>query len=324
MTVPSSAIFRADLLGLFSATAPQMQQFVVREIMPEMPVDGATGEYGKLPASAFLTPPGASVKRSRGASRARSSTVLEDALYAVREFSFEEMVDRTDERYAGPNVDLVSVAAAIAADKVRLGQEVELAAEMQDTTKYPTTGTTGLAVGTPWDNFANATPRSDISEGKEALFNKGGEQDVYLRITRKQHWCLSQCEQILEVLKYTRAPEAELPLAELAMALGVAGITLCTARQMITAPGAANPEAAPIWSDQHASLYVKHTGEMVGKSFGFGRSLVLSGDDGQTVYTYEEPSRNAELAVAEEHVDVHVVFPEAHFHLGNVTTAPGG
>lgn len=309
---------RADLAGAFAATSPQMQKFVALNILPPLSVQEISGYFGKIPAEAYLTDLGEQVNRKSKGARARSDFEMGEDFFAVKEYSAEEAVDLTDERYFQNWDSLLEIASIAVAERVMLRHERVTADLVYNTTTFALSGDTGANVGTEWSTGATATPIGDLNVGKSAIEARIGTGAFSLLINDRQARALSNTEEILDRLKHTTAVPGRLTAEQLAFALDFDEVIIASSHYTASNPGDTTPTFSSIWSNEYAFLFRKHEGGTPGRAPGLGRTFVLDGDAGLSVGTYPDEKHNSEVVFAERHMQAKIIYPEAGYLLGNI------
>ncbi len=314
--IPPGTTARADLQGAFAERGPQSELAIAMKIFPPMNADAETVEFSKIAASTFNTDPGEGIKRKVGGKVARRHSSFTNDSARLEEYQLQEGIDSTQNRFYQRRFSLEQVAMRAVADVLTLRNEIECVSIVHNTTTYPLTGTTGLAVGTEWSNKANADPVADINVAKSNIITRHGPGPFHLQINDRQHRALSNSAAILENLKYTGRPPAELPLDMLADALGVDEIHVGQ-QAMVTNPGP-NEVQTRVWSDEYAFVYRPHTGAEPEEGSGLGRTFVMDMDDGPATYSFDDPDYDQVVVGAKMLMVKKVIYPTAGFLLGNI------
>lgn len=329
MATPSTAINRFELGATFTEfdLMSNAMGFVAQRVLVPRLVAKQSGDFGKVPLEQLLAARTTTL-RAPGASYQRDAFTFTTASFACREYGKEAPLDDAEQAMYGDIIDGETIAADRAKHDVIAEYERDVAAMVFNASTWAGAGLF-LAVTNEWDDFANATPISDVNTAVNAVEANSGIQANALVVNRKVFRNLVQCNQIIDRLKYTQTPTVDQVRNALADLLGlryliVAGGLKSTANEGQTAA------ISRIWSDEYAMICrVAETPDP--REPCIGRTYIWSGDNTPTA-----PGDGGQLAMAVEEYrdekvrgsvfrarlwrDQSILYTEAGFLLGNITT----
>lgn len=315
----SATIPRQDLAGSLMETSLDQMGPIASLLMPEFPVPEQNGRFGKVPVEALLAR--ADVRRAARGKYNRSTWELEDDSYNCDEYGHEEVADERERRMYDMYLDYEVVLSRRGQGILVREQEIRTKDLLHNTSTFPQSGNTGVAVTNEWDDAANATPIDDVHAGIEGIRARCGLVPDTLQVAFSTLFDLSRCDQILERLKYTEKPGGLLPAAEIARALGI---------KRVVAPGSASmynsanlglaPSLADIWSNEYAFLCVTDASKDISAPC-IGKTFVWEEDGGMlTVEQYPDPESRADIYRVRQSTDEKVLLTACGYLFSNITT----
>lgn len=324
---PSSAITRFELGTTFEEFDLKMNQagFIGGQVLRPRMVSKNAADVGKVPLKQLLQ--SRSTKRATGASYARDNWEFDKYTYAVNEFGKEEPLDDAQLAIFGDILDAERISADRAEDAVLNEFERDVATAVYNTTTWTGASLT-TAITNEWDDFTNAAPVNDVMSAINAVEIGSGLQANALVINRKVFRNLTQCNQIVDRIKYTQTPTVDMIRNALADLLGlkyilVAGGLKNTANEGQTAA------ISRIWSDEYAMVCRVAEGDdpresCIGRTFIWdGDSYAAPGDGGRLavlIEEYREESVRGTVYRARNNRDIVIMYPQAGHLLSNATT----
>lgn len=197
--VNGTPVYRPDLgVVVMEGLTAERSGFVGLQIMPPFPVMDTSGTFPVIPAEALMKIP--DTKRAPGSAYNRTTWEYEEGRYSCSEQGHEEPVDDTERKLLDRRVPGASDAVVTQRGlRIILGaQERRIANKIFNATNF-----TAHEVINEWDDTANATPITDVKDGKSAFRLQCGRLPDALVINWTVFENLKQCDQIVNRLKYT-------------------------------------------------------------------------------------------------------------------------
>lgn len=319
---PNTTIPRQDLQASFME-APSRQLYIASRIYVPFEVSMHAGAFGRLPLAEQLK--NHSLVRNNKGEYPRSEAKLDDDTWLTREYGHEASLDNRQSVIYRNFIDFETAEANRLRELMLRGRESRVAAKCHNTTTFPLSGNTGKDISNEWDDYANAAPIDDVRAGLSGMRARGvNPAGAVLQISWRAQWDLSQCDQILQRLKYTGRPSTPISLPELALALGVAEVIVGGGFYNSADQGLA-ASIADIWNPEYAFLFVPARSGDISEAC-IGRTMVWKGDGGgdadePAVEEYiSDPNRASILRVRHD-IDEKELFTACGFLLGNCYTA---
>jgi hypothetical protein len=169
MRLKSGATLRQDLGAVAYEYALEASQrgFVGLSLMPIFETMVQSANYPVVPREALLK-----LKDTKRAARSaynRSDYEFDDGTFSCAEHGWEEPVDDAEAAMYANFFDAEEVATMRAVDILLRNQEKRIADKLTNTTTFGTNNVT-----TKWSSLATATPRTDVRDAKQSLFNSTG------------------------------------------------------------------------------------------------------------------------------------------------------
>lgn len=192
---PATAIARQDLAGVamgFNTAFPD--RFVTHQVLRPFMCERRDIRVDIVNPEEFTKR--ISTRRVRGAGSARDNHTKGDQSFRIDEYSVEEGYDPNDSRYTSPErEERVIVTRKIG--QILSDIELTAIAALTNTTTFPSSGNTGLSVGTPWSTTATATPLADIALAQVGHLRARGIFADTLNININQWGWLSRNAQLV-------------------------------------------------------------------------------------------------------------------------------
>ncbi|MCK5127549.1 MAG: hypothetical protein KAR42_14935 [candidate division Zixibacteria bacterium] len=318
MQTASGATIRGDLHDVTSEYANDIEgQFMGLDILPPMEVKRKESSFKRLKLE-NITDPSSDGKRASGGAYDRQQSEVENDTYACLEYGFEGPIDDGDranyENYFDAEVEETKVQRF----RLRRAQEVRIAALVWSTATF--SGFTA-AVTTEWDNVA-AVPYNDIQDAiltlKQQVGGALGSSEICMAFSEKVFRNVVQTTQIQAKIKggagsiLDKSSGADMiGAARLADILGVNKVFYSPAQN----------EAADIWDDEYALLYLRNTGA-ARSEVQCGRSPLWTRmtPENSFVETYQEPGVSSIIVRAKQFVDEKIFFAGAGYLFSNITS----
>jgi hypothetical protein len=301
------------------------KDFIGTKVLRPRVVGTNAADVGKVPLKQLLQ--SSSTKRSPGSGYQRDNWEFDKFPYAVAEFGKEEPLDDGQLAIYGDIVDAERISSDRAEDAVLGEYERDVAAAVYNTGVWTGSDlTTGIT--NEWDDFSNADPIGDVNAAREKVSLGSGLEANALIINRLQLRNLLQCEQIVDRIKYTQTPTAQMIRNALADLFDLPHILVAGGFKN-TANQGQDAAISRIWSNEYA---------MVGRVAEsddprepcIGRTFIWPGDgpsapgDGGTLAVimeeYREEKVRGTIYRARNNRDLVIMYAQAGHLLSNVTT----
>jgi hypothetical protein len=276
MATPSSTITRFDLSSTFSEfeVAAARQGFIGAKVFRPRLVPLQSADVGKLPIEQVLQDHDTS--RARGAGYKRGHFEFETWSYKTEEAGWEEPVDERDRALYSDILDAEMVAGERALDFVLRKYERVAASTLYDTATWTGAALT-TAITHEWDDHTNAVPITNIQNARQKIIDGCGLVPNALILNAKQLWHLTQCDQIVSLVKYTVNP-FEMQIQAFANALQIPMLIVAGWNNIHnTANEAQTASLSAVWSDEYMMLAKVATSDDPREPC-IGRTFVWSGD----------------------------------------------
>lgn len=321
MPRPTSAttVSRPDLAAVVYEYALEQSQskFIGLQALPVFNVMDRSGQYPVIPLESLLKLP--DTKRAPRGKYNRGDWKFELGTYDCVENGWEEPLDDVEAKMYARFFSAETVTAKRAMDVILRTQELRIKNMLFNTSNFSANNVTN-----EWDDYANATPLTDVNAGKKSLRNATGLDANALIIGRSVFDNLCLCAQISGAVKYT-SPLELLPFdqkkALVALALGLDKILVGDAVYDSAKKGQAF-SAADIWGTEYGLLCRVATDAEDLREPCLGRTFVWAEDSEVplTMEQYREEQIRSEIYRARQHTAEKFVFTGAGYLLGNLTT----
>ena len=301
----------------YMSEASQMG-FIGLEVMPIFRVSESSADYPKIPIEALLKLP--DTKRAPRSDYGRSDYEFETGTYACVEHGWEEAIDDVEAKLYQRYFDAEEVATRRAVDIILRSQEARIASAVFNTANI--TGT--AAVSTEWSSGATATPRSDVTTGKQAMRAASGLMPNALAMNLKVFENLLRCAEITDALQYTNPIQLgglDAQKAALAMYFGVDRLLVGGAVKDGAKKGQ-DVSISDIWDSEYVGLLKVSDGGMDLREPALGRTFLWTEDspENTVVETYREDSKRSDIVRVRHNVDDDAfTFTGAGYLLSNIT-----
>lgn len=253
--VLDTVIRRPDLGGaiveMFEAAG--QQGYIGTQLLPIQTVNENAGVYPVIPKEALMK--NVNPARAPKSAYIRTNYEYERGSYMTYEYGVEEVVDDVERSLMNQEANGMAdmLAAKRAADFLMRAMEKRIAAKFFSATAAARFGT--VSVTNEWDDFANATPITDVKGQLDNFRKKSGYLPEALVINWKVYNNLTQCQQIIDQIKYTfpGLQIQNLDNSQLAQVLGVPRLIVAGGLQD-TAGFGLTSTIDDIWSDEYAAL----------------------------------------------------------------------
>lgn len=200
----SNSLTRADLLGFLEVNPSDLLPITLEIFLPFATQD-VRGSYNVLPVG--VNAEDQNVDRSRKSGYPTGDFRMTEKSYRCRTRGWKEVEDEEDLAQYGKYGDYEKALVTRARNIVLQAQEARAVAICHNTTTFPQSGNTGLAVGVEWDTAATATPIDDVAAAKTGSWNRCGREIDAMQISRTTWSDLWTCDQVRQSLKYVMAME---------------------------------------------------------------------------------------------------------------------
>lgn len=289
--------------------------FIGMDVMPVFEVPEQSADYPVIPIEALIKDQ--DTKRNAKGNYQRGDWEFETGTFKCEEYGWEEPVDDVEARLYRRFFDAEMVSTEIAIDRILRGHEKRVAAVLE-------AGAADNSVTNEWDDASNATPQADVESGKTAMRSASGLLPNAVAFSYKVFRNVLMTAEIKDAFKYTNPIEIgnmEAQKSILAQYFGVERVLVGNA-QRDTAKKGASFTLADVWDDEYCHLLRISNGGPQLREPVIGRTFLWFEDAPQAVVveTYREEQRRADIVRARQHVDEAVIFANAKYKLGNITT----
>jgi len=288
--VLDTVVRRPDLGGaiveMFEASGSM--GYIGTQLLPIQNVNENAGVYPVITKESLMK--NVNPARAPKSAYVRTNYDYERGSYMTYEYGVEEVIDDVErslfDQEAGGMADML--AAKRAANYLMRAQEKRIANLFFSTTAATRFGTT--SVTNEWDDYANATPISDIKAQLNNFRLKAGNAPDALVVNWEVYNNLTQCAQIVDQIKYTFGAALDirnLSAAQVAQALGVPRLIVAGGLEDTAGQGL-DSSISDIWSNEYAALV--RIGDMT--SGGLGRTFSWAPESGSP-FVVEQYRENA-------------------------------
>lgn len=290
--------------------------FIGLEILPLFDVMEQSADYPFIPIEAMLKLQ--DTKRAARGNYNRSDYEFETKTYACKEHGWEEPVDDKEAELYRRFFDAEEIAVLRATDIILRNHEKRVADKVFNSSNI----TNGASVTNEWDDATNATPRSDVFGGRNALRLATGVVVDSMAISATVLNNLLLTAEVREALKYTNPLEMGSMEQQVAQLSQYFGLTLLVggAQYDSTAKGQSFT-LAELWDDEYCLLF-KMARSMDLKDPALGRTFLWTADspDILTTEQYREEQTRSNVYRARHNVDERLTAAGAGYLLENITS----
>lgn len=321
MPSPSSSLatHRPDLAASIESFDLMMdaEGFVGQRVMPVVDVQSQAGTFGKIPLAQLLQ--NRETRRSPGAGYNRGQFTFAPATYSTEEHGVEEPVDDREAAMYRNYFDAEVISTMRAQRAILENQEKRVAALVFNSSTYTPTSITN-----EWDDYANATPITDVETKVQAIYAASGLWPNAMVINRKVFRNLRNCAQIVDRLKYQGFVDvrAENISAQALAALFDIPNVLVAGGTKNTANEGATASISQIWSDEYCWIGRVATTQDVREPC-VGRIFHWAADGSESrglVETYREEQTRSNIIRVRHDVDEVEILTACGGLLSNITT----
>jgi len=253
--VLDTVVRRPDLGGaiveMFEASGTQ--GYIGTQLLPIQTVSQNAGVYPVVTKEALMK--NVNPARAPKSAYIRTNYEYERGSYMTYEYGVEEVVDDVERSLFNQEAPGMAdmLAAKRAADFLMRAQERRVAQLFFSTTAAARFGAT--SVTNEWDDFANATPITDVKGQLDTFRKKSGYLPDALVINWQVYNNLTQCSQIIDQIKYTfpGLQVQNLDAPQMAQVLGIPRLIVAGGLQD-TAGFGLDSTISDIWSNEYAAL----------------------------------------------------------------------
>lgn len=320
----SLATLRPDLADSLMEFDLAMDQrgYIASKVFPVTDVQSQAGVFGIIPVEQLLQQ--RDTKRAPGSGYNRGKFTFTTSTYACEEHGAEEPVDDREAQMYAEYFDAEVISTARAYNAVLRAHEERVAAAVFNTTTW-----TGAAyfnnITNEWDDAAAATPIVDVENAVQKIYDNSGLWANALIINYKVFRNLRNSDEVIERIQSAGAGDPTKPsdvtVQMLAQVFDLPYVLVAGGSKNGAKEGqAVDPEQ--IWSSEYAMVCKIATGADFREPC-IGRTFHWSADGsavGGTVESYREEQTRSDIIRVRHDVDEIVLYKDAGFLLGNITT----
>lgn len=280
---------RPDLEAAWGAWDPRSRGYIADQVLPPMDVDEESADLGALPKEVFTTYVDA--KRAPKAESKSTSFEVEADFYKLLEYSLKGMIPYRHKRAWQSRFRLEEIEVLRQAHMTLRSYEVDVASLVFSTSTFPSSGNTGIAISTKWDNISSGTPVSDMATAHEAFETEHGIKANALVWTRKAMRRVSLNSQVRGSLTdmVGEVKPGVIPVEHWKILFDVDYIIVAGPEAVKNDANSGQPaDLQPIWDPQKALLTRIEPGGMDPYAPQLGRTLKLAGEGDVMVKSKEE------------------------------------
>ncbi len=298
--------------------------FIAEKVLPTFRVPLQYAVYPYIPIESILKVP-ADLKRAPRSAYKRTDWTFKMNNYNCTDQGLEEAVDDAEARLYSRFFDAEQMAVLRNMDRVLRNREMRVANVLQNTGQFPfgpnatQVSFEKTAVATPWNNFANATPRDDVMGARELMKYTTGIVPNTLIITERLLWDLLRCDEVKDALKYTT------PVEMMSIEAATKMLALYFEIDQVLVSGAIFDKAAEgqpknisgIWNDSIACVCALSSGGEDLQEPCIGRTFLWEEDSPTplVVETYREEEIRSWIFRTRQNVGEGLVFTGANYLL---------
>jgi hypothetical protein len=313
----SGATLRQDLGAVAYEYALEGSQrgFIGLALMPIFETMVQSANYPVIPIEALLKLQDA--KRAARSAYGRSDYEFGDGTFSCKEFGWEEPVDDVEAAMYANFFDAEEVATMRAVDVLLRNQEKRIADRLTSTATF---GTHNVSV--KWDVAATATPRADVRDAKQSLFNATGLDANAFCCSKTTFDNILLTAEFQEATKYVSQALMEVFEVQkqlVAQYLGVDRVLVGNAVYDGAKKGQSF-SATSIWSDSKGFVARVATQPLNLKEPCIGRTFLWIEDSPEhlVVEQYREEQTRSNIYRARHNVDEAFVFTGALYLMSNL------
>lgn len=304
-------------LGQAVWLAPESQDFIALSILPRFEVQVKAANFSAVTRASLLER-GGNVKRASGAAYSRSDFGTTDLSYACVERGEEQKLPDDQRNLYAQDFDAEVVAARQAMHKVMLDLEIDVAAQIQNTTTWTSSDLT--TNGDTWSTISSDII-GDVISAAEIVAGNTGLQPNTLIVSRATFANMLKNTALRANINPTQIPRLDMMPELIAGILGLERILVGRGVYNSNAEGLAN-SSTDIWSASYATVaHLPKEGSGL-ESPGLGRtfSWVLDAPDagGVVVEEYREEQTRSTIYRARNYL-APVVFDAYFAHLIDIS-----
>jgi hypothetical protein len=303
--------------------AANRAKYIADRVAPVMEVAKQSGTFGKVSIEQLLQA-AIETKRAPGTPYPRNKFTFTSATYACEEHGAEEVVDDREAEMYREYLEAEFIATQRALTAVLQNREIRWSSAIFNASTW-----TGAALTTgvtnEWDDFANATPVTDVFNAKNKVYTGCGFEPNALIINRSVFENLRMCAEVIDRIESAGAGAPSDPgnigAAQLAQVFGLPYIIVGGGLKN-TANEADAVSMSAIWSNEYAMICrVATSNDMrepcIARTFHWGAD---GSSVGGTVESYRDETVRGEIIRVRHDVDEIVMYTEAGHLLSNITT----
>lgn len=321
MASPSSSLatLRPELAATFMEfdLEADRQGFIGHRVLPIIQVGKSAGTFGKIPIEELLKPRNTG-RAARGGYSRQNFEFTTDS-YTTSEHGAEEVVDDNESENYRDYFDHELVSAQRARDAVLRNAEIRIADAVFNANTF-----TPQTVTNEWDDYANATPLTDVETAVQAVYDATGVWPNALIINKRVFRNLRNCAEIIDRIKYSGrdgVKASEINAAMLADLFDLEEVIVGGAAKNTAAEGQ-SASLSPIWSDEYA-MVTRISSSPDLSDPGLGRTPHWDADGSMplgTVESYREEQSRGDVIRVRHQVGEKLIYPEISKLLDNITT----
>jgi hypothetical protein len=289
-----SAIYRPDLgMTVMEYAEGNTMGFIGLEIMPIFRTGLSSASYPVIPKEALLSVPD-TARAPRGRYN-RGDWDYERGYFTTSEHGWEEPVDDSERaliEQEGSEGIGDFIATKRAWNHIMRSQEKRIAAKLFNASNF-----TAHSVSDEWDDATNATPITDVNDGRSAFRLQCGMLPDALVISWNTFQDLKECDQIVNRLKYTfpGIDINKMTSDQLAAVFDVPRVLIGGSIYNSNGKGL-DASVSDIWDDEYAAL-VKISASPDITDPGVGRTFLWTEDSPQNpiVEQYREDNSRSDI-----------------------------
>lgn len=322
LNATAASLVRQDLDALFEPydTVAMRSRFIGLQVLPPFETAQAYGVFGKVALNALLE--NRETRRAPRSGYSRSDWEFTSDSFQTYEDGAEEVIDQNEAAIYGSAFQFEKISAERARLAVLLGQEKRIADLLFNATTF--SGKTA-AVTNEWDDYANATPITDVETAARAVWTQSGLWPNALIINRHVFRNLRMCAQVISRMESggagTSAMATDVGVEQLKRIFDLDYILVGDGVRNTAAKGA-TATLGKIWSDEYALVARIATSNDLAEPV-LGRTFHWGGDGsvlGGVTEEYTEPQTRSNIIRVRQQVGEKLMYVEAGYLLSNITT----
>lgn len=320
MPSPNTTAFQRPDLGLFFEeidVEAVKAGMIGLQVMPIFSVSLQTASFSKIPIEAYVID--RETARASGSGYNRQTWEFEQDSYFCEEHGAEEVLDDREAAIYAYTIDFERVNAFRAMIAVMRNRERRIA----DATFSAANRTAfGASVTNEWDDFANADPEGDVKAAITAFELARGMKPNSLILNAQVMRNLTQCDAIIDKLKYSGIDDPKnVNAATLAALFDVDKVIIGNSFRSTADMGQA-AALSRIWSNEYVGLAKLPTSNDLREPC-FARTMHWTGDgssENGTVEMYREEKVRSDVIRVRQDTHEKVLYSTLLYLLDNITT----